>query len=1506
MISSIKTTTRLIEIASTSCRKKSVLTRIILVSIILLAVSLRSIGLDWDAGYTYTPHPDERAILMKVGEISFPSLTELKSLLIRDQSPWNPRWFPYGSFPLYLLKCSQLAISQIFNIEITDLRMLGRIISAIADIATVATVFFLGSTIYGRREGLLASALVALAVIHIQLSHFFAVDTIAALTVVITIFFLCKVVKHGRKQDSIAAGCMVGLGLATKISIAPILLSFVMAHLIYCLNQYSGANSNKIGPQISASASSFVMGIFGLLVTFTITEPYAFIDFPKFISDITEQSEMVRGIRDYPYTRQYADTVPYWYQVKQLSKWGLGIPMGIIAWAGLIYVSLRGLNLKLGISFLLLGWVFPAVMLMFSNSNLMVILAISISTLSLVSTLPFRSPKSREIVVVLAWVVPYLLITGSFHVKFLRYLIPVTPFLILFGSAMLFDFWKITIKKWPKLFPVVFCFFTFILITTAFYAFSYTQVYSKSHPAVRTSTWINHNVQQGSVILKEHWEEGIPSLHNYEIRELQLYNEDTRFKIQKVAKELQDADFLVFYSNRLYGTIPRLKDRYPGTSIYYDFLFSGKLGYQIVHADTSYPNLMGVTIVDDTLSRPKLTNTKLKPWISPEGAVINLGFADESFTVYDHPMVIVFENREKKPMEEIVNILVANDSGIEEKDLGLVFSDEIANLQQKGGTWKDIFGNGLGSRYPILSWVAVIELLSFLMLPITLILFKNLRDLGYLLAKPMGLLLVSLLTWTLASYHLVAFSQKSIWISTAFLGLISFMTLLNKRIEIYLILKRAWRQILIGEIVFLLAFLSFVVVRMANPDLWHPHLGGEKPMELAYLTATVKSTYMPPYDPWFAGGYINYYYFGYFIVATLIRFTSVEPNIAFNLAIPLFFAMTAGTGYSLAYNLASGPFTLSQTKNSFLLNKVEKGYGPVLAGISGAMLITVIGNLDGGVQVITRLWNKVSNGANLGEFDFWRSTRMMGPDPPGHEITEFPFFTYLFGDLHAHMMAIPFTVLAVALSLTIVRGLAEKQSYNRKNWFVNSRLNLARLIVLGVVVGSLRVINTWDFPTYLLIAFAAVLVYEYFNHGGFSLTVLLKSIVKIGVVYMSGYLAFLPYHFFYEAFFIGIEPTTNTTNLAQFLLINGLFIFIIVSFLAIDTSTHWNKLLRKIKSLLAALPSKDPEISSRIDKKRLAGLVTAVILLGYLICSVLFDLLGSTIPLAACILVGTLLTFMKFLRSKQADKRDMAFIMVLAGTAMTIVIAVDIIRVSGDIDRMNTVFKFYLQVWILMAIVSITLIVKILKRMSLDYRLGSLLKARNTIWMAVLGMLLIGASIYPILGTKSRLKTRFETLPLTLNGMDYMEQGVYQDQKGEIDLKEDFEAIGWIRENVEGSHIILEGLTPNYRWGGRISAYTGLPNVIGWRWHQDQQRWDYRWAIEERAREVNLIYSTDKPSIAKELIEKYGISYIYVGQLERLYYPAAGIKKFEESMFSTLEQLYKKDNVSIYKIRSKS
>ena len=198
------------------------LTLLLPVVIVVVALGLRLYGIDWDQGHLY--HPDERAILMRVVDLEFPAAGNLSDLLDAEESPLNPRWFPYGSLPLYLLKSVQSIAGNWTELDVFALRLPGRVLSAFADTGTVIAVLVLGTSLYGRRVGLLASGLLAVTVLHIQISHFFTVDPFMVFFTVVSLIFMVRVARGGRLTDSALAGLFVGLALASKASAAALLL----------------------------------------------------------------------------------------------------------------------------------------------------------------------------------------------------------------------------------------------------------------------------------------------------------------------------------------------------------------------------------------------------------------------------------------------------------------------------------------------------------------------------------------------------------------------------------------------------------------------------------------------------------------------------------------------------------------------------------------------------------------------------------------------------------------------------------------------------------------------------------------------------------------------------------------------------------------------------------------------------------------------------------------------------------------------------------------------------------------------------------------------------------------------------------------------------------------------------------------------------------------------------------------------------------------------------------
>ena len=982
-----------------------------------------------------------------------------------------------------------------------------------------------------------------------------------------------------------------------------------------------------------------------------------------------------------------------------------------------------------------------------------------------------------------------------------------------------------------------------------------------------------------------------------------------------------------------------------------------------------------------------------------------------------------------------------------------------AAAQRAGGTWSAIVSaDGWASRLPVLAWLLAMEGAALIAFPLAFAAFGPLADRGWLLAKALGILVIGFAAWLMASLEIMPFGRASVAVAAIATGVFAIIAAAANRAEIVRFFRERWKTVALAELIFLAAFFAFVLIRMANPDLWHPWRGGEKPMDMAYLTAVLKSSYMPPYDPWFGGGYLNYYYFGQFLTAALIHATGITPEIAVNAAIPGYYALTAALAYSVAYNLAAStragrprrprpnplpsrergsaggnpslvsdeypsqeegrgrvhsadhnapshsaglqehgnrnqartavsesplplwervrvrvrraqarlggrdaraPRALICSLTGEDLREVDtrvhsaahntpspltgegRGEGdararfgairnrPYIAGLLGAAFVAVFGNMDGAVQVWQGAWNALVRGLPAPDFDFWRASRMMPPDPPGWEITEFPFFTFLFADPHAHLFALPFTLLAIGCAAAFVLDAAPRNPL----W---TPARLMRLAALGLAVGSLRVINTWDYPTYLALAFAAVFVREYLAHGGLALAPTLRAAAQSAAVFAVGFLAFLPYQISYETFFLGVETTTNTTPLNQFLAIAGLFAFAAASFCLWELRrplsraiSQTARLFGDLRSVLADDPAAPSSVSgvsvsgsggvaARTSALRSLEAPLAVTIIAFVILTVGFALTAAlsgwewaTVAVSGAMVCMSLAVGVRAAsRPADAFARPVAFAALTSAAGFSLVIALDLVRVEGDIERMNSVFKFYMQIWVLLALASAFAVWRLAGTLGfgIGARGGGGRPRLRAAWTIALSALILACAVYPVLGTRDRLSDRFNDSPppLTLDGLAYADGAVYRDPKGDVDLSQDMAAIRWMRENIEGSPIVLEANTPTYQWGSRISIHTGLPGAVGWEWHQQQQRWDYRAEVSARIRDVERIYSTTNADTAAALIAEYGIAYIYVGALERLYYPPEGIAKFADGRMPNLAAVYDANGATIYRVSVES
>jgi len=1004
----------------------------------------------------------------------------------------------------------------------------------------------------------------------------------------------------------------------------------------------------------------------------------------------------------------------------------------------------------------------------------------------------------------------------------------------------------------------------------------------------------------------------------------EMYWADDALKLEKFEQNLDQADYVFITSSRQWGTTTRVPERYLLTTAYYRNLLGCPDDADIewcysVAEPGMFEGELGFELIETFQSNPSFGNLSF-----------NTQFAEEAFTVYDHPKVLIFKKTDAYDPVQMREVLRSVDLSkvvyftpgdaasyqgpepdqINDPKYTLNLPENRLEEQREGGSWSDLFDRTslINSSQPLSAVVfyAFTVFLGLLCYPIVRLALPGLSDRGYPLSKLAGFLILALGTWILGSIGIPVTSRTILYV----LGGIGCLAILAFYLQRHALLKEIrtnWRYFLTVEVLALVTFVLFLLVRLGNPDLWHPYKGGEKPMDFSYLNAVIKSTTFPPYDPWFAGGYINYYYYGFVIIGVPIKLLGIIPATAYNIFLPIWFSLMILGGFSVGWNLYQGiprskALQNGKTNNRKVLNMA------FAVGLATAIFLTVLGNL-GTVKLIISGYHQIAAGgaaiaegnifqkfswAVQGFVEFLRGTPMpFYPGDwywypsrviPGEPITEFPYFSFIYGDPHAHLIAFPITVFAISWALSVVLG---KGRWGEKDGRLKIIGGAAGFLIGGLVIGALKPTNTWDFYTYIILASAA-LVYSLMKHyqprkqlkfkGGDWVEKLLVAAAAVILLVLLALVLYAPFSYWFGQGYTQVEIWEGSrTPLNSYLTHWGLFLFIIASWMSWETY-HWMKTTPK-----SALQN--------LDKYR--TWIYAFLIL-FVILMVVFLALGVVVTIV--ILPMAVWALVLMFRPGRSDGRR--FLLFLIGTALILTLVVEMVYLPGDIGRMNTVFKLYLQAWIMFALsagICFGWLVKSIRYW--HFRLA-------TVWLVILFSLLTASLLFTVMGTRDKINDRMAMeAPKGLDGMGYMQYGTYHDMGEEMVLEEDYHAIQWMQDNIEGSPVILEGQAFEYRWGNRFTIYTGLPGVVGWNWHQRQQRAILRNnVVQERVDAVNLFYTTEEKTYVVDFIDEYDVSYIVLGQLERVFYPGPGLDKFDMYIGQLWEEVYHSGETIIYQV----
>jgi len=799
-----------------------------------------------------------------------------------------------------------------------------------------------------------------------------------------------------------------------------------------------------------------------------------------------------------------------------------------------------------------------------------------------------------------------------------------------------------------------------------------------------------------------------------------------------------------------------------------------------------------------------------------------------------------------------------------------------------------------------LSWYILITVVGWLAFPLAYFLFPALADRGYALSRTFGLLLWGYIFWLFASFRIAQNDAGGLLLGLLILGGLSAWAFIRVRPEIVGWFRENRKLIVTTEVLFLLAFGFMAFVRATNPEI----VGTEKPMELMFINGIMNSPTFPPRDLWLSGYSISYYHFGYVVTAMLALFTGVPATMAFNLMIALIFGLSAVGAYGILYNLLA----IRKVEIGGRESGVGNGESSIIGSLLGPLFLLIVSNVEGFLEVLHRrglFWQFNAEGSATSRFWTWLDIPVLRDPPaqplqwiPEHHwwwwrasrivqdyelngtfreaIDEFPFFSYLLADLHPHVLAMPFNLLAVAVALNLFFG----------GWrgridlfFGELRINKAGFFTTALVLGGLAFLNTWD----ILIA-GALIVFSYalarIQEAGWGWG-RLEDALLLGIpVVLTAFVMYLPFYIGFDSQAGGIVPNfmfvTRGTHI--WAMWGTLFVPLVAYLIYLwrsKTSGDWRRSLFTTLGILGVLLLAmfaigllaqwlKPDLVKSIleGQGRDAGTFIADSMrrrLTYI--GGLLTLLALFVPVLAFLF--------------KSENNSSSFVLLMMALGVLLILGPEFLYLRDNFGyRINTIFKFYYQAWIVLSLAAAYGIVVLLR---------SVRGVANVIFSIVFVLVLIVGLAYPIFSLLSKTNKFNPPSGYTLDDFERVQR----------ENPDEAAAIRWLESAPDG--VVAEAVGGPYSSYGRISIYTGLPTVLGWGNHEGQ--WRDQALQGSRAQDIETLYASGDWITTQEIIHRYHIRYIYVGNLERSTYPVN-----EEKFNRFLKPAFQQGSVTVYEV----